>query len=520
MQLSSYSSSSSPVLGALPKRAVVLQRQGLQWKPPPHWNFEHIEYRGSMLLALAFVPLLRYTQDTPEDKNALLARDLAALGSATCLYLFMQSVLSNGVHALANPKVMAKVPTSLKGFAKAIAADANQNPHKNHFFSYIPSQIISLTTSALVGSFIGNQAMQHLKHIQQWMQAPDKVGFIQNAWQSQDEADKKRALIQNTVGGIGFLGLLPLSYWLLRHKTPKVEMLLPERPVPKKASNRVLTLVNRDFPAVVSALLGGLGLGSLAGATLADAHQIPPKKKVAKGTSQVENKAAEDHSLKGELKHAFFHARRDESGEVEFKLRAPALGIALLATTYMGVALTALGYSLKHHNNPKALDKLYNYEQAYHVMRWLLPSLILPSIRYARDPKDKRDEFYIRDFTYTWLGMVIYWTTKVTALKAIHHFNWVGLPKGVSDPKQIEKISHGARNLMAASMAMIAQTASNGLLAPRFSHDFVHYLNTPTHTSNSQKSETHKNEIQKDALTNEPTSTEAILENKVTRSNH
>jgi hypothetical protein len=467
-----------------------------------------------MLLALAFVPLIRYTQDTPEDKNALLARDLAALGSATCLYLFMQSVLSNGVHALANPKVMAKVPTSLKGLATAIAADANQNPHKNHFFSYIPAQIISLTTSALVGSFIGNQAMQHLKHIQQWMQAPDKVGFIQNAWQSQDEADKKRALIQNSVGGIGFLGLLPLSYWMLRHKAPKVETLLPEHPNPKKTS-RVLTLVNQDFPVVVSALLGGLGLGSLAGETLADAHQTPPPKKVDKGAAQVENKAAEDHSLKGELKHAFFHAKRDESGEVEFKLRAPALGIALLATTYMGVALTALGYSLKHHNNPKALYKLYNYEQAYHVMRWLLPSLILPTIRYARDPKDKRDEFYIRDFTYTWLGMVIYWTTKVAALKAIHHFNWVGLPKGVSDPKQIEKISHGARNLMAASIALTAQTASNGLLAPRFSHDFVRYLNTPTHASNPQKSE-----IQKDTLTNEPTSTELNLENKVKRSNH
>ena len=143
MKMASFNLNENPFLpkrqGAkvlLKKPNVSPQRSGA-WHPPKHWNFQAIEYRGFMLATLFLVPLLRYTQDTPEDKNALLARDFAALGSATMLYFFIRKVLSNRITDLTKPEEIAKLPKALQGIGKALAADAENvaEKEKNHFFS-------------------------------------------------------------------------------------------------------------------------------------------------------------------------------------------------------------------------------------------------------------------------------------------------------------------------------------------------------------------------------------------------
>ena len=152
----------------------------------------------------------------------------------------------------------------------------------------------------------------------------------------------------------------------------------------------------------------------------------------------------------------------------------------------MTAALGGLAYTVKHHNNPEKLEKLYSYKSAYHALHWLLPSLIIPTMRYSRDPKDKRDELYIRDFTHSWMGMVVYWAAKLSSLKAIEHFNWVALPKAVQDTAEAKRIKEEATLLLASTAGLTAQIASNVLMAPKFSHDFVNYVNTPNKSQTAQ----------------------------------
>jgi hypothetical protein len=465
---------------------IPQQRSGA-WHPPKNWDFEGIEYRGFMLATLFLVPLLRYTQDSPEDKNALLARDFAALGSATMLYLFVRKVLSNGVTRLSKPDVIAKLPKALQGIGKAIGADAKKEfgtdaekaaaKEKNHFFSYIPAQILSLTASALIGPAIGIQAMKHLKQVHQWMQSPDKVQNLKEGWDEQTPQDKKRHTLEALVTAGGFLGLRRLAYKLMRPCPKITASTFKERMI-----QRGIRLMDYDLQAIVTSLLGGIALAKLSSMLLFP--QSKKEKALEKKHHRVEY--PEDHSLKGELKHAFFQAKRDENGELSFKLKAPAVGVALMGATYMTAALGGLAYTVKHHNNPEKLEKLYSYKSAYHALHWLLPSLIIPTMRYSRDPKDKRDELYIRDFTHSWMGMVVYWVAKLSSLKAIEHFNWVALPKAVQDTAEAKRIKEEATLLLASTAGLTAQIASNVLMAPKFSHDFVNYVNTPNKSQTAQ----------------------------------
>jgi hypothetical protein len=454
------------------------QRSGA-WQPPKHWDFEGIEYRGFMLATLFLVPLLRYTQDTPEDKNALLARDFAALGSATMLYLFIRKVLSNGVTALSKPELIAKLPKALQGIGKALGADVENTAEKekNHFFSYIPAQILSLTASALIGPAIGKQAMLHLKQVNQWMQSPDKDQHMKEGWDEQSPQDKKRHTFEALVTAGGFLALLPVAYkWMKPYD--KIEASnLKERLV--KVGIR---LMDHDLPGIVTSLLGGIGLAKLSSAVLFPQS----RKEKALKTKQHQVDYPEDHSLKGELQHAFFQAKKDDNGELVFKLKAPAVGVSLLAATYMTAAIGSLAYTIIHRNNPEKIEKLYSYKSAYHALHWLLPSLIIPTMRYSRDSKDKRDEYYIRDFTHSWLGMVVYWAAKLSSIKAIEHFHWVALPKAVGNTAEAKRIQEEATLLMASTAGLTAQIASNVLMAPKFSHDFVDYVNAPNKSQLSQ----------------------------------
>jgi hypothetical protein len=454
------------------------QRSGV-WQPPKHWDFEGIEYRGFMLATLFLVPLLRYTQDTPEDKNALLARDFAALGSATMLYLFIRKVLSNGVTALSKPELIAKLPKALQGIGKAIGADAKKaaEKEKNHFYSYIPAQILSLTASALIGPAIGKQAMKHLKQVNQWMQSPDKVQHLKEGWDEQSPQDKKGHTFEALVTAGGFLALLPVAYkWMKPYDKIDASKL-------KEGLVKVgIRLMDYDLPGIVTSLLGGIGLAKLSSALFFPQS----RKEKALNTKQHTVDYPEDHSLKGELQHAFFQAKKDDNGELVFKLKAPAVGVSLLAATYMTAAIGSLAYTIIHRNNPEKIEKLYSYKSAYHALHWLLPSLIIPTMRYSRDPKDKRDEYYIRDFTHSWMGMVVYWAAKLSSIKAIEHFNWVALPKKVEDSHEAKRIKEEATLLMASTVGLTAQIASNVLMAPKFSHDFVDYVNAPNKSQSSQ----------------------------------
>lgn len=455
----------------------ALQRQGWQWKPPPHWQFQEIEYRGFMLATLALVPLIRYTQDTPEDKNALLARDVAALGSATFLYLFMQQVLSNGVHQLGQAHVQDKLPRVLKGLAQAIGADRDKDPHKNKFYSYIPAQVISLFTSAFIGPAIGNQALQHFKSVQHWWNSPDKVQHLKESWQSQEPQAKKKQQLEMGVSLLSLLATIPLAYHLIHHaRTPMKQV----ASATEKNFNQGIRFLDYDLPALMSSLLVSIGVAKGVGyLAFGDTTNTPKDQK-----TQVQDTQEKKSFLDG-MKDTLFLAQKDENGQVSFKLKAPAVGMTLLAGTYMTGILGALFYSVKHHNNPQKLEALYNYETGYHALHWLLPSLILPNIRYQKDNREHRDEFYIRDFTHTWLGLMAYWFAKGSAKQIIQQFNLVGMPelkhlsesaKAKVNPKQIQE---DATKLMAAMVALTAQMATQGFLAPRFSHDFVHYLNTP-----------------------------------------
>ncbi len=457
----------------LPNKETSLQQRSGAWHPPKHWDFEGIEYRGFMLATLFLVPLLRYTQDTPEDKNALLARDFAALGSATMLYLFMRKVLSNGVTALSKPDVIAKLPKALQGLGKALGADVNKvtEKEKNHFFSYIPAQLLSLTASALIGPAIGKQAMLHLKQIHQWMQSPDKDKHLKESWQNQSEEDKKRHTLETLVTAGGFVALLPLAYRVMGSYPKIVASGFKER-----AMKTGVRLMDYDLQGIVTSLLGSIGLAKLSSTLF-----FPRSKKedaLEKKNHGVEY--PEDHTLKGELKHAFFQAKKDENGELVFKLKAPAVGVALMGATYMSVAAWAIFKTIKHHNNPEELEKLYSYNHAYHALHWLLPSLIMPTLRYSRDPREKRDELYIRDFTHSWMGMVVYWAAKLSSLKAIERFNWVALPKAVKNTEEAKRIQEEATLLAASTVGLTAQIASNVFMAPKFSHDFVDYVNSPS----------------------------------------
>ncbi len=451
-------------------QGAIQQRTGA-WHPPAHWDFEAIEYRGFMLATLFLVPLLRYTQDTPEDKNALLARDFAALGSATMLYFFLRKGLSNEITKLSKPEEIAKLPKFLQGLGKALGADADDpiQKEKNHLLSYIPAQIVSLTASALIGPAIGSQAMQHLKQVHQWAQSPDKNEHLKEAWQNQSPEDRQRLSLEAVVTAGGFLALLPLAYEFMGSYKKIVATTLKER-VLKGA----IRLMDYDLQGIVTSLLGAIGLAKLSSALC-----FPNTKKEQAHTRQNGVHYPEDHSLKEELKHTFFQAQKDENGELTFKLKAPAVGVALMGATYMSMALWGLFHTIKHHNNPKELDRLYSYNTAYHALHWLLPSLILPTIRYSRDPKEKRDELYIRDFTHTWLGMVMYWAAKFSSLKAIEHFNWVALPKAVENTEVAQRIQKEAKYLLASTVGLATQIPSVVFLAPKFSHDFVNYANSP-----------------------------------------
>jgi hypothetical protein len=459
-------------------QGAIQQRTGA-WHPPAHWDFEAIEYRGFMLATLFLVPLLRYTQDTPEDKNALLARDFAALGSATMLYLFLRKVLSKHISELSKPEEIAKLPKFLQGLGKALGADAKDpiQKEKNHLLSYIPAQIVSLTASALIGPAIGSQAMQHLKQVHQWAQSPHKKEHLKESWQNQTPEDRQRLSLEAVVTAGGFLALLLLAYEAMGPYKKKA-MGPCEEIVATTLKERVLNagirLMDYDLQAIVTSLLGGIGLAKLSSALC-----FPNTKKEQAHTRQKGVNYPEDHSLKGDLKHTFFQAQKDDNGELTFKLKAPAVGVALMGATYMSMALWGLIHTIKHHNNPKELDRLYSYNTAYHALHWLLPSLILPTIRYSRDPKEKRDELYIRDFTHSWLGMVMYWAAKFSTLKAIEHFHWVALPKAVENTEVAKRIQKEAKYLLASTVGLMTQIPTVVFLAPKFSHDFVNYANQP-----------------------------------------
>jgi len=75
--------------------------------------------------------------------------------------------------------------------------------------------------------------------------------------------------------------------------------------------------------------------------------------------------------------------------------------------------------------------------------------------------------------------MVVYWAAKLCSLKAIEHFNWVALPKAVANTEEAKRIQEEATLLVASTVGLTAQIASNVLMAPKFSHDFVNYVNAP-----------------------------------------
>jgi hypothetical protein len=84
------------------------------------------------------------------------------------------------------------------------------------------------------------------------------------------------------------------------------------------------------------------------------------------------------------------------------------------------------------------------------------------------------------------MGMVVYWAAKLSSIKAIEHFNWVALPKKVEDSHEAKRIKEEATLLMASTVGLTAQIASNVLMAPKFSHDFVDYVNAPNKSQSSQ----------------------------------
>jgi hypothetical protein len=449
----------------------VQQREGTV-AAPTNWRYQDIEYRGSMVLPLLMIPAIRYTQDTPEDRDALLARDVAALGSATAIYLFLQKVLSNGIHKLSTSEVQEKLPDLLKGAARAIGADLQHQKFKNQFFSYIPAQAISLVTSALVGPAIGTEAMKHLKNVKGWLTCPDKRQHLKEAWTSQPRQEKNAYTQEMLIGAASFAAILPLSYRMIRHAANE------------GYPNKLLRVVDHDIPAILTSVLGAVGIAKIL-------TPNPERKKQPPYPA----------SLKGRVKD-FFVRDKDPNVKVA-KLKAPTIGAALLGTTYSAALLGGLGYVAINRHNPEKLDKFLNYETAYHAMHWVLPSLLLPTIRYTQDPKDRRDEFYIRDFTHFWLGTLVFWAAKQGAKPLIKGSKTIAEPAlaaikknreallkvattqlklpqdKINDSQLAKMVRDDAVKLGAATAATLLQIASNGFLAPKFSHQFVTYLNKP-----------------------------------------
>jgi|GEM_PF-6204036 len=447
---------------------------------PAHWRYQDIEYRGSMILPLLLIPAIRYTQDTPDDRNALLARDVAALGSATALYLFLQKVLSNGIHHLGKTEVQEKLPAMLKGIAQTVGADLKHQRFKNQFYSYIPAQIISLVTSALVGPAIGTEAMKHLKHVKGWVVCPDKRKHLKDTWNQQPPKEKKARKQEIVIGTAAFGVLAPLAYTLMHHAASS------------RYPNALLRIVDHDLPAIMSSLLASVGIAQLV------TPDPNPKKE-----------GPYPASLKGRVKD-FFIPDKDPNVKVA-KLKAPTIGAALLGTTYTTALVGGLGYVAMNRHQPENIDKFLNYETAYHALHWVLPSLILPTIRYTQDPKDRRDEFYIRDFTHFWMGTLVFWAAK-QGIKPLINQSAVLLeptkesllehkarlldqassqfklpPDNISNTQLATMVRDDAVKLSAATLATLLQIASNGFLAPKFSHQFVKYLNKPDDSNTKQR---------------------------------
>jgi hypothetical protein len=62
----------------------------------------------------------------------------------------------------------------------------------------------------------------------------------------------------------------------------------------------------------------------------------------------------------------------------------------------------------------------------------------------------------------------------------------VALPKAVQDTAEAKRIKEEATLLLASTAGLTAQIASNVLMAPKFSHDFVNYVNTPNKSQTAQ----------------------------------
>jgi hypothetical protein len=182
-------------------------------------------------------------------------------------------------------------------------------------------------------------------------------------------------------------------------------------------------------------------------------------------------------NLVQKFRQEFWDHDTGAGSEHQPRVKAPVIGMSILAASYGAAALAAGAFTLKNRrDNPEVLKKFYTYETAYHAMHWVLPSLLLPTIRYTMDPEDKRDELYIRDFTHAWLGAVVYWSAKKGAQKLLDQYSVIGLPalKEKLTPEKAKRVQQDAVKLASATVATLTQVANNGFLAPKLSHLFTH----------------------------------------------
>jgi hypothetical protein len=56
-----------------------------------------------------------------------------------------------------------------------------------------------------------------------------------------------------------------------------------------------------------------------------------------------------------------------------------------------------------------------NYELLEKVGQWTLAPLLVPALRYLQDPPDKRNEYYVRDFTTLGFGSVVFFGVEALA---------------------------------------------------------------------------------------------------------
>jgi hypothetical protein len=464
LNVSQHQPSSAPGPEPLARAPLYRQRSG-GWKPPPHWAYQDIENRGGMLLPLVLVPAIRYTQDTPQDKNQLLARDVAALGSSTMLYLYLQRLLSGQVSRLGQlaqtREKLQKVPQAFQWAVEKVGAYADEAlkdkgeegknkfkalDFKNKFWSYVPAQAVALTVSALVGPAIGAMAMRHTKHFMQWLRSPNKIANAQNAWNAQTETEQKRHSLELASGTFGAVVAVPLAYRGVNHWDVQK----------KYGASTLFRLIDHDLPVWGTALLGVVGASKLLGRLI---YPRTPQEKAAHPDERSGGAGTPVHDGKAPV------------------VKAPVIGASLLGASY-AAALTAAGiYTHKNRNDKVKLKALYNHESAYHAMHWILPSLLLPSIRYTRDDKTRRDEYYIRDFTNFWLGAVVYWAFKQGSKHAIERLNLVEMPShnpAIEAEREKARALHDAAvKLSAATVATFAQIFNNGFVAPNLSHQFV-----------------------------------------------